>query len=82
MLELRWVSSMNWYGRSIHVQFSNDAASPERILAPDELRAERTFLRTFSEPQKTHENVLLGVFVRQEGLPPAIGGIISSKELN
>jgi hypothetical protein len=46
------------------------------------LRAERPFLRTLPQPQQPNEDVLLWIFVRQEGLPPAVGSIVPPQELD
>lgn len=59
----------------VHVEFADDGNSSFQ------LRSER-LLGTFPQAQEANENVLLRVFIGQEGLPATIRHVISSDQFN
>ena len=47
-----------------------------RTLSPEDL------VRGFPEPEQADEDVLLGVLVGEEGLPPLVGHVVAPDQLN
>jgi hypothetical protein len=81
MLELGRITAMHRDSRAIHMKLSYNATTPFRSFRPHELRTERALLRALPQPQKTNEDILLGVFVRKEGLPTSVRGVVASEQL-
>jgi hypothetical protein len=63
MLELGRITAMHRDSRAIHMKLSYNATTPFRSFLPHELRTKRALLRALPQPQKTNEDILLGVFV-------------------
>ncbi len=82
VLELCGVSSMHRHGCTIHVKFPYDASTAFCPIFTHELRAKRPFFRTFSQPEETNEDIALRIFIRKEGLPAAIRGIVSAQQFD
>ena len=59
------------------MQFAHETGRPSR-----EFRAESVFPRALSEAQEGDENILLGIFVREESFPPAVGRVVAAHELD
>ena len=59
-------------------QFPNDTASS---IDARQFLAERPFLRAFSQTEQADQDVLFGVLVRQESLPPAVRAVVPAQEL-
>lgn len=47
----------------------------------EKLRTEGPLRREFPQPQQANEDVPIGVLVRQERLPAAVGGVVSADQL-
>ncbi|KAH6326069.1 hypothetical protein HBI37_213840 [Parastagonospora nodorum] len=77
VLELLGVARMHRHRRAIHMQLAHQT----RRLAR-EFRAERVFLGALAQPQQRDEDILLGIFVREEGFPPAVGRVVAPHELD
>ena len=75
MLELGWITSMNWDYTAVDVEFADHWA------ASDQLRSERIF-GEFPKPQQTNENILRWIFVGQESLPSVVTDIVATNEFN
>ena len=78
VLELCGVSSVHWHGCAIHVEFPYDAGTTFCPIFAHKLRAKRPFFGAFSQPKETNEDIALRIFIRKEGLPAAIRGIVSA----
>ena len=62
---------MNRDNTSIHVQFSHHGSSKEIFL-------KSACFRTFSQTKKPNKNILLRIFICQEGFPSSVCIVISS----
>ena len=67
-------------GRAVYMQLSNYTAAA--LISPHQLQPECALVRTLPEPQETDQDILRGVFVGQERLPAAVGGVVSSQQLD
>ena len=66
---------MNRHGAAVHVELAYDRA----VLL--DLGTERG-LGALAQSQQADENVLLGIFVRQEGLPATVGDVVAADQLH
>jgi len=75
VLKLARVPSTNGHNTAVHVQLSHNRAAPLELFAVRQIRA-------LAQAQQANQNVLLGVFVRQEGLPPVVSRVVPPHEFN
>ena len=62
---------------TVHVKLPDDTASAFGTFFLCELGAEGAFFGAFAETEETDEDVEFGIFVREEGFPPAVGGVVA-----
>ena len=75
MLELIWIAGMDRHDRPIYMQLTNKRALRSK-LRPEGVRS------AFSQSQQTDQNILFGIFIRNECFPSLIGHVISSNQLD
>ena len=76
VLELGGVARAHRHHAAVDVQLAHNRTPPAL-----ELRAER-LRRAFAQAQEAHQDVQLGVFVREECLPPTIGSVVTPNQLH
>lgn len=69
MLELGGVAGVDGDSAAIDMEFTDDRGADFEFLTKGRRRA-------LAETKKADEDILLGVFIRQKGLPAAIGPIV------
>ncbi len=77
MLKLPRVPRVHRHRHAIHMQLPHQT----RRLA-GQLLAKRILLGTLAQPQQRDQDILLGVLIREERLPPAVGGIVPPDQLD
>ena len=82
MLELRWVPTVYWYRRAVHMKLSHNTAPAFVAVSPHQFRAERSLVRALSQTQQADEDVTFRVLIREERFPPAIGCVVPAQEFH
>lgn len=69
---------MNRSSGTIHMQLSDQRTSPIHAY---QLLPKCPVFGAFPKSEQTNEDVRLGIFVGEESLPSAIGGVVAPEEL-
>ena len=77
MLELARVTAMHRDSGAVDMQLVHDTG-----LLTCELRMEGVCCAALAELQETDQDVLFGVFIGEEGLPAAVGGVVAAHKLD
>lgn len=76
VLEARGVPGADGHHATVHVQLADDGAAASCQLGPE------CGLGAAPQPQQAHQDILGGVLVGEERLPPAVGHIVSPHQLH